>query len=129
MTAQPSDILDALLELISAAAKKGIEEALSAWRDSDSTRASPLLVDKRLLAHALGISVATVDRLCRAGAIPFVHVGDARRFDLEAVRAALRPSDTPAPPPTKPASTPTTRARSSDTFGIRLRSRTTQNQR
>src|SRR5579864_6861004 len=41
-------------------------------------------------AHALGVSTATIDRLCRDGRIPYVHVRDARRFELDAVRSALR---------------------------------------
>jgi hypothetical protein len=54
------------------------------------SKSAPPLLDKRALAHALGVSTATVDRLCRHGRVPYVHVGDVRRFDLDAVRSALR---------------------------------------
>jgi excisionase family DNA binding protein len=47
------------------------------------------LLSKQQLAAALGVSTATIDRLCREGAIPFLPVGDSRRFDLGSVRQAL----------------------------------------
>jgi excisionase family DNA binding protein len=47
------------------------------------------LLSKQQIAAALGVSTATVDRLCRERAIPFVTVGDSRRFDLANVRQAL----------------------------------------
>ncbi len=50
--------------------------------------ASPLL-SKQELATALGVSPASIDRLCRDGKIPYQLVGEARRFDLEEVRASL----------------------------------------
>jgi excisionase family DNA binding protein len=64
-----------------------------------STAPAPL-ADKRSAAHALGISSATLDRLVAAGRVPFVRVGDHRRYDLAQVRAAL--ATTPAAP-TRPA--------------------------
>jgi excisionase family DNA binding protein len=71
------------------------------------------LVDKRTAAHSLGVSSATLDRLVAAGRIPFVKVGDHRRFDCAKVREALE--TTPATP-----STPAQRERIP---GIRLLSR------
>jgi hypothetical protein len=50
---------------------------------------SPQLVAKGVAAAALSVSVSTLDRLCRAGVIPFVYAGEVRKFDLVAVRAAL----------------------------------------
>ncbi|MGO9833994.1 MAG: hypothetical protein ACLP1X_07255 [Polyangiaceae bacterium] len=85
----PSDLLSALLDLVRAAAREHSTQALD-HRDAPATRSAPPLVDKRALAHAHGASRATVDRLCPQGRIPYVHVGDVRRFDIETVRAALR---------------------------------------
>lgn len=47
------------------------------------------LLSKQQLASALAVSTATVDRLCRDGVVPFLIVGDSRRFDLVKVRSAL----------------------------------------
>jgi hypothetical protein len=62
------------------------------------------LLSKQQLAIALGVSTATLDRLCREGAIPFLPVGDSRWFDLASVRQALEtragkelPGSPPAP--------------------------------
>jgi excisionase family DNA binding protein len=59
------------------------------------------LLSKQQLAAALGVSTAKVDRLCRDGAIPFLTVGDSRRFDPISVRAALeaRAAEQPTPLP------------------------------
>jgi hypothetical protein len=57
------------------------------------------LVDKRTAAHALGISTTGLDRLTAAGRVPYVRVGDVRRYDLAAVRAALETTaESPATP-------------------------------
>ena len=83
-----SDLLASLLERVRTAARDGARDALSGERNADPN--GPVaLVDKKTLAHALGVSTASVDRLCREGLIPFVLVGDVRRFDLDAVRSAL----------------------------------------
>lgn len=65
----------------------------------------PLLLDLEDVSDALGVSVPTVKRLVRAGALPAVKVGGAtrvRRCDLEAyvagldaVRTTLRASTSP----------------------------------
>jgi excisionase family DNA binding protein len=56
------------------------------------------LLSKQQLASALGVSTATIDRLCRESAIPFLTVGDSRRFELMAVREALSTSKAREPP-------------------------------
>jgi len=64
-----------------------------------SATPSPL-VDKKECARALGISTTSLDRMTAAGKVPFLRVGDVRRYDFAAVRAAL---ETPAATPTRPA--------------------------
>jgi excisionase family DNA binding protein len=88
MSSSLLDPLAALIELVRGAAREGAEQALAAEHAGEPPALTPLL-DKRELAHALRISTAKVDRLCRDGRIPFVAVGDVRRFDLSAVLAAL----------------------------------------
>jgi hypothetical protein len=44
----------------------------------------PALLDRKAIATELGVSVATVDRLCRDG-MPFVRLGDSKRFELARV--------------------------------------------
>jgi hypothetical protein len=85
----PIDLLSALLDLVRAAAHEDSAQALD-QRDASATRSAPPHVNRRALAHALGVSTTTVDRPCRQGCIPYVHMGDVLRFDVETVRAALR---------------------------------------
>ena len=92
MSTQLPDPLVALLEVVRNAAREGAEQALAVRRPAALEPPGPLL-DKRGIAHALGVSLATIDRLCRDGRIPFLRVGDARRFDLVGVRAALEEGD------------------------------------
>lgn len=47
------------------------------------------LVSKQVLAARFTISTAKVDRMTREGTIPFVVVGESRRYDVADVRAAL----------------------------------------
>jgi excisionase family DNA binding protein len=84
---------DDLKELI----REAVREEIASVRPAAAPSA---LVDKRECARALGVSTATVDRLCATQRIPFVVVGDVRRFDLEAVRAALESVPAEAPKPT-----------------------------
>ena len=91
MSAHHSDPLSALLDMVRTAAREGAEQALAAQREA-MPPASGALVDKRELARLLGVSPATINRLCRDDRIPFIRVGDARRFDPAAVRAALEES-------------------------------------
>jgi excisionase family DNA binding protein len=104
MNQPPPDLLRSLLELVQAAARDGAGEALKAYQGSSPVAPTPLL-DKKALSHALGVSLASVDRLCRDGRIPFVSVGDVRRFDFAAVLAALDGGGPATPPTTKPART------------------------
>jgi excisionase family DNA binding protein len=82
------------------------------------------LLDKRGLAHTLAVSTATVDRLCREGRVPYVVVGDSRRFDLEAVRDALANSTASPAPTSPPSATPPPAARP-HTVRLLSRSRST----
>ena len=93
------DPFAALFDLIREAAREGVAQALSTHGAREPANDGDTLLNKRALAHALGVSTATIDRLCRAKRIPFVIVGDARRFDLASVRAAL--ATTPASPDSK----------------------------
>jgi hypothetical protein len=67
----PANPLKALLELVRAAACEGTAEALLT-RDPAPSKPAPPLLDKGALAHPLGVSTATVDRLCREGRVPYV---------------------------------------------------------
>lgn len=56
---------------------------------------APLLRDKRSAAHVLGVSLSTLERLIRSGALPAVKVGGATRIrqtDLDAYVASLGPA-------------------------------------
>jgi hypothetical protein len=99
----PADLLKDLLELVRSAAREGVAEALQTQAPVAPKTVIPL-INKKDLAHALGVSIASVDRLSRDGRIPWVPVGDVRRFDLEAVRQALRAQ---APGPVKADGPPT----------------------
>ena len=56
---------------------------------SDAVSKPEQLVDPFELAKSLGVSLATVNRLCRDRKIPVIRVGNRRRFRLGAVIAAL----------------------------------------
>jgi excisionase family DNA binding protein len=117
MKAMHLDPFSGLLDLIREAAREGVAQALSAQCPREAATPAAPLLDKRALAHALGVSTATVDRLCRTKRIPFVVVGDARRFDLESVRAALTATGVePDPKRVAPAASATLR-------GVRLLTR------
>jgi hypothetical protein len=96
--------LQDLLELVRSAAREGAVEALQTQAAAATKPMNPL-IDKRTLAQALGVSMASIDRLCRDERIPFVLVGEVRRFDLEAVRQAL-PARAPGPVQSEPARPP-----------------------
>jgi excisionase family DNA binding protein len=85
-----ADPLKDLLELVRSAARDGVVEALQTQTSvAPKLLTPPPLLDKRALAHALGVSTAKIDRLVRSGEIQYVLVGEVRRFDLDAVRVAL----------------------------------------
>jgi excisionase family DNA binding protein len=92
-----ADAMDAQAQMLEAAAPVEVRVAEPA----------PLLT-KQQLAAALGVSTATIDRLCREGTIPFVPVGDSRRFDLASVRQALeaRAATNVTPPQLAPEPSP-----------------------
>jgi hypothetical protein len=113
MKPRPLEPLAFFFDQIREAAREGAQEALRAQRERDPTAREPVLLDKRSLAHALNISTATVDRLCRTQRIPFVTVGDVRRFDLACVLAALRDAA-----PLEPKRVP--RAESASLHGVKL---------
>jgi hypothetical protein len=73
-----------------------------------SPAATPRLLSKSELAAALGVSGATIDR---DAAIPYVIVGDSRRYNLDTVLDALAEKSTRVQAPTAP------------TIGVRLLSR------
>ncbi len=77
-------VVVALLDTLSALIARRLQASQTAAKD----RPGPLL-SKQDLAVALGVSVPKIDRLAREGRIPYVLVGDTRRFDLDEVRAAL----------------------------------------
>lgn len=116
MSGPATDPLAAFLSMVRAAAREGAQDALAA-QSATTSATSPTLIDKRSLAHALGVSPATVDRLCRNGRMPFVVVGEVRRFDLVAVRAALAQSHGQL------AGSPTSAPRPAAIAGVRLLSR------
>lgn len=104
--------------------RDGVVEALQTRVASGPKPIAPLL-DKRSLANALSVSIASIDRLCRDQRIPYVLVGDVRRFDLEAVCEALRthapgPVKADAPPAPSP---PAMRLEDAPVPGVRLLSR------
>jgi predicted DNA-binding transcriptional regulator AlpA len=79
------------------------------------------LIDKRELARLLSVSRATIDRLVRDG-LPYLPVGDVKRFDVAECRAWLVNRDKPLPPdPAVPP--PASGPRGVDQGGVRLLSR------
>ena len=66
----------------------------------DRKEAAPVatapLVDKQTLGRLLTCSTAKIDKLVRAEKIPYLFVGEVRRFDVASVRAALSAPATPA---------------------------------
>jgi DNA-binding MurR/RpiR family transcriptional regulator len=78
------------------------------------------LLSKQQLAAALSVSTATIDRLCRERAIPFLTVSDSRRFELVRVREALeaRAAEEPTELPEREPEAPPT--------GVRRLTRTAQ---
>jgi excisionase family DNA binding protein len=87
---RPPEVLTGTLEaLVEMVADRVAEKLRPMLAVPMSSAASPPLASKSEVASALRVSPASIDRLVRAGRIPFVRVGDVRRFDLESVRAAL----------------------------------------
>ena len=70
---------------------------------STSASSEPLRTTQQCAAD-LGISVATLNRMVRAGQVPWLPVGDSKRFDMTAVREALAARAARAKTPPVPAS-------------------------
>jgi excisionase family DNA binding protein len=82
-----ADPLDGLRTLLQKWVADAVTDALLRVPAANGGDA-PALLDRQGLARQLGCSPATVDRLCRAG-LPFIRVGEARRFSLERVLSWL----------------------------------------
>lgn len=80
-------LIAALTAAVRTAARDGVLDALAAH--SAKAPAPAPLATKQAAAAALGISTATLDRRIAEGVVPFVQVGDVKRFDLDAIRAAI----------------------------------------
>jgi hypothetical protein len=92
------------------AALAAVADALDAQADALDVAPAPdapsaQLVPPHACAAALGISIATLNRRVNEGIVPFVQIGDARRYDVAEVRAALAaaPSSTSTPRQLPPA--------------------------
>ena len=91
------ETLEAFVDMVASRVADKLRPMLA---ETSAPPPSPLL-SKGEVASALRVSGATIDWLVRAGRIPFVRVGDVKRFDLEVVRSALgerlaRAADRPA---------------------------------
>jgi AraC-like DNA-binding protein len=51
---------------------------------------APRLLNRQELARELGVSAATVDRQTAAGKLPFVTIGDQKRYELDRCIEASR---------------------------------------
>ncbi len=94
----PSDLPSALFDLVHVGAQEDGAQALDP-RDTPATRLAPPIVDHRALAHALGASIATVDRLCRRGLSPTPSGASwvpTKRATYEAAKPTLTRSTLPA---------------------------------
>jgi hypothetical protein len=88
MTDTTPDILDALLDRVANRLADRVAELLEK-RHAASVPANDVptgLVDKRIVAGQLGVSLPTVDRMVAAG-MPFARVNARKRFDVVACRA------------------------------------------
>ena len=80
-------------------AQADVIEQLAGEIDLDDDAANdgarpPALLDRVGLARAIDKSPASVDRLCREG-MPYLRVGDVKRFELENVLVWLRERSAP----------------------------------
>jgi hypothetical protein len=94
----PSDLPSALLNLVRVGPQEDGAQALDP-RDTLATRLAPPVVDHRALAHTLGASIATVDRLCRRGLSPTPSGASwvpTKRATYEAAKPTLTRSTLPA---------------------------------
>ncbi len=92
--------------LAQVAALRALADSLEALTNAPEVATAPPLpaspeplVSRLEIARLLGCSIATLDRLIREGAIPYLVVGETKRFDVQAVRAALAARIETAPRP------------------------------
>ena len=90
MNAETIAVLSAQADALEAQAKtlRALVAALRSSEEAPSASARRLVSRAELLEH-LSISSPTLRKLESSGALPFVQVGDLRRYDLESVRGAL----------------------------------------
>ena len=55
-----------------------------------SASEAPLSVSAREAANVLRVSVSTIERLTRSGALPSVKIGSLRRYRVETLKAFLQ---------------------------------------
>lgn len=79
---------DPLSEVLKAVMRSVLREELAELREALTESPKSEYRDRQQEAQRLGISIATLDRLCREG-LPFVYVGDSRRFRAAEVDAWL----------------------------------------
>jgi hypothetical protein len=82
-------LLDAIVDRLAPRVADMLAERLAERSANDMQELPVGLVDKATAARAIGISVATLDRLTRAGA-PVTTVGARRRFDIPELRAWVK---------------------------------------
>ena len=70
------------------------------YRADDADSGKPLAVRPRVAAKKLGISESTLDRLRKAGRIPYVKLAGATLYRVESLEAFLRQSEQQADPDT-----------------------------
>ena len=63
------------------------------YKDGDAEAGEPLAVRPRVAAQKLGISESTLDRLRKAGRIPFVKLGGATLYRVASLDAFLLESE------------------------------------
>ena len=75
-------------------------DSKSVYRADDADAGEPLAVRPRVAAKKLGISESTLDRLRKAGRIPYVKLAGAILYRVESLEAFLRQSEQQATPDT-----------------------------
>jgi len=75
-------------------------DSKSFYRADDADAGEPLAVRPRVAAKKLGISESTLDRLRKAGRIPYVKLAGAILYRVESLEAFLRQSEQQATPDT-----------------------------
>ncbi|MBE7479692.1 MAG: hypothetical protein HS104_06875 [Polyangiaceae bacterium] len=81
-------VIDQVLDLLEA--EPELAERVRVVLGAGADKAAPRLLDRAELAAALKVSPASLDRLRGEPAFPEVRIGDAPRFEFEAVLRWLR---------------------------------------